>query len=108
MQAIQVTRSGGPEVLAVLDLPEPSPGEGQVAVKVEAAGVNYCALRNLGGPREDNAQSGGEFERGGGPPLSVGPAGRAPRLPAFVQAWEPSPRTKRCGRIGKPKFRNAE
>ena len=23
----------------------------------------------------------GEFERGGGPPLSVGPAGRAPRLP---------------------------
>jgi hypothetical protein len=26
----------------------------------------------------------GEFERGGGPPLSVGPAGRAPRLPVLL------------------------
>jgi hypothetical protein len=40
----------------------------------------YCASRNIGVPREEDAQSGGELERGGGPPLSVGPAGRAPRL----------------------------
>jgi hypothetical protein len=39
----------------------------------------------------------GEFERGGAPPLSVGPAGRAPRLPVFMQAREPSPRTKGSG-----------
>ena len=39
----------------------------------------------------------GEFERGGGPPLSVGPAGRAPRLPWPLQAREPSPRTKGSG-----------
>ena len=42
MKAIQVTKSGGPEVLKVLDLAEPTPGDGQVVVKVEAAGVNYA------------------------------------------------------------------
>ncbi len=44
MKAVQVTQSGGPEVLKVLDLPEPSPGEGQVVVKVEVAGVNYADI----------------------------------------------------------------
>lgn len=44
MKAIQVTQSGGPEVLRLLDLPEPTPGEGQVVVKVEAAGVNYADI----------------------------------------------------------------
>ena len=39
----------------------------------------------------------GESERGGGPPLSVGPAGRAERLPSLLQASGPSPRTKRGG-----------
>ncbi len=73
-----------------------------------ASRCGYCALPNLGVLRKDNAQSGGERERGGGPPLSVGPAGRAGRLRISLQAPAPSPRTKRCGRIGKPKFRNAE
>ena len=36
--------------------------------------------------------------RGGGPPLSVGPAGRAERLLPLLQAGGPSPRTKRGGR----------
>ncbi len=36
--------------------------------------------------------------RGGGPPLSVGPAGRAERLLTFLQGRGPSPRTERCGR----------
>ncbi len=44
MKAIQVTQSGGPEVLKVLDLPDPTPGEAQVVVKVEAAGVNYADI----------------------------------------------------------------
>ena len=44
MKAIQVTKSGGPEVLKVLDLAEPTPGDGQVVVKVEAAGVNYADI----------------------------------------------------------------
>ena len=41
MKAIQVTRTGGPEVLAYVDVPTPSPKPNQVLVKIAAAGVNY-------------------------------------------------------------------
>ena len=41
MQAIQVSRTGGPDVLELAELPEPEPGEGQLLVEVAAAGVNY-------------------------------------------------------------------
>ena len=41
MRAIQITETGGPEVLTLTDLPAPSPGPGQVLVDVGAAGVNY-------------------------------------------------------------------
>lgn len=49
MKAVQVTKSGGPEVLKVLDLPEPTPGDGQVVVEVEAAGVNYADVMSRRG-----------------------------------------------------------
>ncbi|SFW72003.1 NADP-dependent oxidoreductase [Amycolatopsis australiensis] len=39
MKAVAFTESGGPEVLRVLDLPEPHAGPGQVRVRVKAAGV---------------------------------------------------------------------
>ena len=41
MRAIQVTSTGGPEVLGVADLPDPRPGPGQLLVEVAAAGVNF-------------------------------------------------------------------
>ena len=44
MKAVQVTRSGGPDVLKFLDVPEPTAGDGQVLVKVEVAGVNYADI----------------------------------------------------------------
>jgi NADPH:quinone reductase-like Zn-dependent oxidoreductase len=40
VKAIQFSRTGGPEVLELVDIPEPEPGSGQVRVRVEAAGVN--------------------------------------------------------------------
>jgi NADPH:quinone reductase len=46
MRAVVVPRFGGPEVLAVSDLPEPHPGPGEVSVSVEFAGVNYTDVRN--------------------------------------------------------------
>lgn len=41
MKAIRVTRTGGPEVLELADLPVPRPAKGEVLVRVEAAGVNF-------------------------------------------------------------------
>ena len=40
MKAIQVYQFGGPEVLAVREVPTPKPGPGEVLVRVRAAGVN--------------------------------------------------------------------
>ncbi|HEX6183801.1 MAG TPA: NADPH:quinone reductase [Pyrinomonadaceae bacterium] len=40
MKAIRIYEFGGPEVLRVEDVAEPSPGAGQVLVRVRAAGVN--------------------------------------------------------------------
>lgn len=40
MQAVQYDRHGGPEELKVAEVPEPSPGPGQVRIAVQAASVN--------------------------------------------------------------------
>ncbi|WP_328617543.1 NADP-dependent oxidoreductase [Amycolatopsis sp. NBC_00355] len=40
MKAAQFKQFGGPEVLEVVDLPDPHPGPGQVRIVVQAAGVN--------------------------------------------------------------------
>lgn len=41
MKAIRVHSPGGPEVLQLEDVPEPTPREGEAVVRVEAAGLNY-------------------------------------------------------------------
>jgi len=40
MKAARFSRFGGPEVLEIVDLPDPHPGPGQVRIAVRAAGVN--------------------------------------------------------------------
>src|SRR3954452_13770251 len=40
MKAVRFNQFGGPEVLEIVDLPDPSPGPGQVRIAVRAAGVN--------------------------------------------------------------------
>ncbi|HWG24262.1 NADP-dependent oxidoreductase [Actinospica sp.] len=40
MKAAQFSRFGGPEVLEIVDLPDPHPGAGELRIKVRAAGVN--------------------------------------------------------------------
>jgi NADPH:quinone reductase len=40
MKAIWITRKGGPEVLELRDTPQPTPGPGEVLIKIKAAGVN--------------------------------------------------------------------
>ena len=41
MKAIQVQKSGGPEVLTLTDLPVPKPKPNEAVVKISAAGVNF-------------------------------------------------------------------
>lgn len=40
MKAIRVHEFGGPEVMRLEEVPEPKPGQGQVVIRVKAAGVN--------------------------------------------------------------------
>src|SRR6476659_11020013 len=41
MYAIEVTETGGPDVLQNVEKPKPSPGPGEVLIKAEAIGVNF-------------------------------------------------------------------
>jgi NADPH2:quinone reductase len=42
MRAVQITRFGGPEVLEVVELPDPVPAEQQQLFEVSSAGVNFA------------------------------------------------------------------
>ncbi len=44
MKAIRIQQTGGPEVLQVEEVPTPDPREGQVRIKVAAAGVNFADI----------------------------------------------------------------
>jgi len=41
MRAIQIAKTGGPEVLELVELAQPEPKTGEVLVKIQAAGVNF-------------------------------------------------------------------
>jgi NADPH:quinone reductase len=62
MRAVLVEAFGGPEVLGVVEVPDPSPGTGQVLIEIEAAGVN----------RADALTRAGKYHRGGQPPVLLG------------------------------------
>ncbi|MGW0190116.1 quinone oxidoreductase family protein [Streptomyces sp. NPDC003362] len=49
MRAVGFRANGGAEVLEELDLPEPVPGAGQVAVRVAFAGVNFAEIQHRRG-----------------------------------------------------------
>lgn len=42
MRAIEITQFGGPEVLQLVDRPDPSPHDGLVLIEVDHAGVNFA------------------------------------------------------------------
>ena len=41
MKAIRIHAAGGPEVMRLDDIPQPTPKAGEAVVKVDAAGLNY-------------------------------------------------------------------
>jgi NADPH2:quinone reductase len=44
MKAIRIHEAGGPEVLRMEDVPDPTPGEGELLIDVEATGVNFIEI----------------------------------------------------------------
>ncbi len=49
MKAIQIQEFGGPETLELVELPDPTPGEGEVVVEIARSGINFAdthATRN--------------------------------------------------------------
>jgi NADPH:quinone reductase len=42
MRAIQITEFGGPEVLQLVDVPQPEPKDGEVLIRVTRAGMNFA------------------------------------------------------------------
>jgi NADPH2:quinone reductase len=49
MQVVRIQQQGGPEVMRVEEVPTPEPGEGQVRVRVAAAGVNFIDIYHRSG-----------------------------------------------------------
>jgi NADPH2:quinone reductase len=49
MKKVVVSRSGGPEVLEIVDAEIPKPKAGEVTVRVEAAGINYLDVYQRSG-----------------------------------------------------------
>ena len=44
MRQIQITKAGNPEVLKVIDGPEPRPDQDEVVIEVKAAGINFADI----------------------------------------------------------------
>ena len=73
MKAILARAFGGPEVLTLEDVPDPSAGQGQVRVRIHAVGVNpYDAYMRAGGyaitpdlPYTPGADAAGVIDQGG-------------------------------------------
>lgn len=72
MQAIVVREPGGPEVMHLVELPDPVPAEGQILVETDAIGVNYIDIYRREGryPQPEPRIPG---EEGSGRVVAVGP-----------------------------------
>ena len=49
MKAVQIAEYGGPEALKYQDVPDPTPGEGQAVVDIQAVGVNFTDVYSRSG-----------------------------------------------------------
>jgi NADPH:quinone reductase-like Zn-dependent oxidoreductase len=56
MRAYGFTRYGGPEVMEPLEVEDPVPGEGQVLIRLAAAGVNPADIKVRSGLRRDRIE----------------------------------------------------
>src|SRR2546421_325179 len=90
MQAIQIQRTGGPEVLVPTEVEQPQPGPGEVRIEVAAAGVNFIDVYHRTGlypmplPLVPGAEGAGRV----GLLLAQDATRLGARLIGAVSAWE--------------------
>ena len=99
MKAIRIEEFGGPEVMELVDLPDPEPGDGEVVVEVSRAGINfadthatrnhYVAEQTL--PMTPGAEISGRAPTGAGSPRSSPPAATRSASPCPSRGWSRSP-----------------
>jgi NADPH:quinone reductase len=74
MRAIQIEEFGGPELMELVDLPVPEPGDGEVLIRVTRAGINFADthqrenayIRKFELPLIPGGEVAGVVERGAG------------------------------------------
>lgn len=91
MRAIVYTETGGPEVLRLVERPEPEPGPGEVLVRVAVSGVNPTDWKNRAGKRPGEAPPFPEVvpnQDGAGTVVAVGPGVDQARVGERVWLWE--------------------
>src|ERR1700712_4750840 len=108
MKAARFSRFGGPEVLEIVDLPDPRPAVGEIRIKVRAAGVNASDWKKRQGlmdqelPQTLGYEAAGIVDELGGdvPGVAVGdrvfggsPYGAAQAELAVLSYWAPIPDT---------------
>lgn len=106
MKAAQFSRFGGPEVLEIVDLPEPHAGRGEVRIAVQAAGVNASDWKKRQGQLDqelpqtmgyeaagvvDQVGDGVTGARMGDRVVGVGGGGAAQAEFAVLSTWVPIP-----------------
>ncbi|HET6483829.1 MAG TPA: NADP-dependent oxidoreductase [Actinoplanes sp.] len=106
MKAARFSQFGGPEVLEIVDLPEPHAGAGEVRVAVRAAGVNASDWKKRQGQMDQNLPQTMGYEaagivdevgdrvtgvRIGDPVVGVGGGGAAQAEYAVLSTWVPIP-----------------
>ena len=91
MKAIVYSETGGPDVLRLIDRPEPEPGTGEVLVRVAVSGVNPTDWKNRAGKRPGEAPPFPEVvpnQDGAGTVEAVGPGVDQARVGERVWLWE--------------------
>lgn len=97
MKALVIQKGFGLDNLAIVDHPDPSPGPGQVLVRVRAASLNYRDLLTAQGlynpklkfPRVLGSDAAGEVVAIGGGVTRFKPGDRV--VNCFMQLWESGP-----------------
>jgi hypothetical protein len=65
MRAIVIEQYGGPENLALREIPDPEPASGQVVIEVKAFGLNHAEIYFRSGVWGEVAKSNRDRMRGG-------------------------------------------